>query len=95
MDVGLAAELGVTGCTDRQLDLRPQSPQPSQTRSLMNTRVGGSASLLALALAALLGRALLVVDQHGDAGDAGELLLRLGEPVAMPDVDPGRQLSRR
>src|SRR6185437_663744 len=27
-----------TGWTDRQLDARPQSPQPSQTRSLMNAR---------------------------------------------------------
>ncbi len=26
------------GCTDRQFDLSPQSPQPSQMRSLMTTR---------------------------------------------------------
>ena len=39
-----------TGCTDRQLDLRPQSPQPSQIRSLMNTRVCGWASLPRLRL---------------------------------------------
>ena len=30
-----------TGWTDRQLDLRPQSPQPSHTRSLMTTRSTG------------------------------------------------------
>ena len=30
-----------TGCTDRQLDFTPQSPQPSQTRSLMKTRWAG------------------------------------------------------
>src|SRR5438445_177057 len=34
-----------TGMTLRQLDLRPQSPQPSQTRSLITTLCGGSASL--------------------------------------------------
>ncbi len=28
-----------TGCTDRQLLLAPQSPQPSQTASSMTTRV--------------------------------------------------------
>ena len=35
----------ITGCTDRQLLLSPQSPQPSQTRSLMTTRKSGLASL--------------------------------------------------
>src|SRR6516225_5441432 len=34
-----------TGWTDRQLDVRPQSPQPSQTRSLMNARRAGAATL--------------------------------------------------
>ena len=32
-----------TGCTDRQLLLSPQSPHPSQTRSLMTTRNDGVA----------------------------------------------------
>src|SRR5260370_27614964 len=31
-----------TGTTDRQLEVAEQSPQPSQTRSLMTTRWGGS-----------------------------------------------------
>src|SRR5262245_7258304 len=34
-----------TGRTLRQFDLTPQSPQPSQTAWLMNTRVGGSVAL--------------------------------------------------
>ncbi len=34
-----------TGCTDRQLDLAPQSPHPSHTRSLMNTRSAGACAL--------------------------------------------------
>ena len=31
-----------SGCTETQFDLTPQSPQPSQTRSLMKTRLSGS-----------------------------------------------------
>jgi hypothetical protein len=30
------------GCTDTQLEATEQSPHPSQTRSLINTRFGGS-----------------------------------------------------
>ena len=52
------------GSTDTQNDFSPQSPQPSQTSELMNTRLFGSSHLAALAPAALFGRAGLVVDQH-------------------------------
>jgi hypothetical protein len=31
-----------SGCTETQLEACEQSPQPSQTRSLMKTRFGGS-----------------------------------------------------
>ena len=31
-----------TGCTETQFDCTPQSPQPSQTSSLMITRLSGS-----------------------------------------------------
>ncbi len=34
-----------TGTTDRQVDLRPQSPHPSHTRSLIHTRWAGVGSL--------------------------------------------------
>jgi hypothetical protein len=34
-----------TGITLRQVDLRPQSPQPSQTRSLIHARTAGSGAL--------------------------------------------------
>ena len=34
-----------TGSTDRQPDFSPQSPQPSQTRSLIRTSCGGVAAL--------------------------------------------------
>ena len=82
-----------TGWTDRQLDTRPQSPQPSQTRSLMNARCAGAADLAAPALAPLLRRALLVVDQHGDAVDRGQFPLHVDQVVAVPDV--GAVLNRR
>ena len=39
-----------TGCTDRQFDFAPQSPQPSQTRSLIMTRVAGVGSVPRLRL---------------------------------------------
>ena len=76
-----------TGCTDRQLLLSPQSPQPSHTRSLMTTRQSGLATMPAAAIAAQLGRAALVVDQHGDAGDRGQLDLRLHQPAAVAHLD--------
>src|SRR5216683_7082515 len=34
-----------TGTTDRQFEVAEQSPHPSQTRSLMTTRRGGSAKV--------------------------------------------------
>ena len=39
-----------TGCTERQFDFWPQSPQPSQTRSLIQTRSAGSGALPRLRL---------------------------------------------
>ena len=81
-----------TGWTDRQLDFLPQSPQPSQTRSLMSTRLVGCRRLAPPTLATLLGRALLVVDQHGDAGNGGELPLCLEQVVPMTYVGLWPQL---
>ena len=57
-----------TGCTLRQFETSPQWPQPSQTASLIITRVRRRRRAAALALAAQLGGARLVVDQRGDAG---------------------------
>jgi hypothetical protein len=57
-----------SGCTETQFDCTPQSPQPSQTSSLMTTRLSGIGELAALAAPPLLGRAGLVVDQHREAG---------------------------
>ena len=75
-----------TGSTDRQLDFVPQSPQPSQIRSLIMTFAAGVGHAAA-ALAPLLGRALLVVDQHGHARHRGQLLLAVDQSVAMADLD--------
>ena len=72
-----------SGCTETQFDFTPQSPQPSQTSSLMSTRLSGSGNCAALAAAALLGGAGLVVDQHRAAGDRGKLALHRIELVAV------------
>ena len=82
-----------SGCTDTQFDFTPQSPQPSQTSSLMTTRLSGSGILAALAAAALLGGAGLVVDQHGAAGHLRQLLLHLLQIVAVMDRHAGRPLG--
>ena len=43
VDRALAAEFGLHAArTDTQFDFTPQSPQPSQTSSLMTTRLSGS-----------------------------------------------------
>ncbi len=34
-----------SGCTDTQFDFTPQSPQPSQTSSLISTRLSGSGNV--------------------------------------------------
>ncbi len=64
VDLALAAELGLDRL-DRSgsWTAPPQSPQPSQTASLMTTRVGRVGQRAALAAAALLGGAGLVVDR--------------------------------
>ena len=53
----------------------------------MKTRFGGIGHQAALAPAALLGRAGLVVDDGGDAGDLAHLALDRVQLVAMMDDD--------
>ena len=55
------------GCTETQFEVTPQSPQPSQTRSLIKTRLSGSGNSLALAAAAFFGGASLIVNKDGRA----------------------------
>ena len=80
-------------CSDRQFDCTPQSPHASQTRSSIMTRNVDGSEDAALAIAALLGGALLIVDVHGDAVDRLELLLRIDDRIAVHDVDAGRQID--
>ena len=82
-----------TGSMATQFDCTPQSPQPSQTSSLMTTRLSGSGAFAALASPPLLGRAGLVVDQHRQAAALRQLPLHRVEIVAMMDVDAGRQAA--
>ena len=64
-----------SGSTLRQFDSTEQSPQPSQTRSLMTAKTRRVLERAALAAAALLGGAGLLVDEDGDAGDLAQLAL--------------------
>jgi hypothetical protein len=80
-----------SGCTETQFDCTPQSPQPSQTSSLMITRLPDLHSA-ALAAAALFGGAGLVVDQHRDALDSRSSLLHRVELVAVMDGDARRAI---
>jgi hypothetical protein len=83
VDPPLAAKLGFQRLhRDAVRDLE-QSPQPSQTRSLMKMRLSGSGIEPALAAAALLRRAGLVVDQDREALDLAQLLLHRVEFAAM------------
>ena len=82
-----------TGITDRQFDCTPQSPQPSQTSSLMTTRLARIGHQAALAPPALLRRAGLVVDDDGDARDLAQLALHAG-PDRRGDA-PWRPAGRR
>ena len=82
-----------SGLTETQFESREQSPQPSQTASLMKTRLGGSGNVAALAAAALLGGAGLVVDEHGDARQLAQLALHRVELVAVEDLDAGGEVG--
>jgi hypothetical protein len=79
----------------RQLDSVEQSPQPSQTSSLMNgecLRIGHSA---ALAPPALFGRAGLLVDQHRDAGNLAQFALHRVHLSACVNGDAARKICAR
>ena len=79
------------GTMETQFDCTPQSPQPSQTSVLMNTRWSGSGNWPLLAAAALLGGAGLDVDDGGDAFDLFELALDLHHLGAFVHPHAGRE----
>ena len=64
-----------TGSIEMQFDWTLQSPQPSQTSSLMTTRWSGSGELAALSQPAGLGGTGLVVDQGRHAPHLAQLAL--------------------
>ena len=79
-----------TGSMAMQCDCAVQSPQFSQTRSLITTRVSAADQLAALAAPALLGGADLVVDDRADAGVLAHPPLHRVEVIA-----PVAQRARR
>ena len=88
MDPGLAAELGGHRL-DGQAVGHPAAVAAALADPLVDERpLGRRRHLAAPALAPLLRRALLVVDQHGDAVDRGQFPLHVDQVVAVPDVGP-------
>ena len=83
------------GCTATQFDAVPQSPQPSQTSSLMMTRASGIRIFPALAQTALFGGAGLIVDENRDAFRLRQVALDLVENIAMVDDQPRRPRRQR
>ena len=91
IDAGLAPEEGVNGLY-RQAVALGAAVAAAFTDSLVDQHSLGRRGLCAaLAGPSRLGRALLIVDEHRDAIDAGEQLLGLGQAIAMPHLDTGRQ----
>src|SRR5207248_8434275 len=81
IDASLAAEFGVHGLHRQAVALHAAVAAPLADR-LVDDDPGAADRLCApLTQAPGLGRALLVVDEHRDALDAGQHLLRLVEPV--------------
>ena len=76
-----------TGWTDRQLDATPQSPQPSQTRSLITMRIGGSSTRPRLRSRRFSAAHCWSWISTVTPVDLAQLLLRLDDPFPAPDLD--------
>ncbi len=95
MDRGLPAELGVDRLHRQAVRLLAAVAAPL-AHPLVDEDAGQRVDhLAALAQPPLLRRAVLVVDQHGDAADGREQGLRLEQPVAMPDLRVARDRDPR
>ena len=88
MDLGLPPELGVDRLHGEAVGLGAAVAAALADALVDEDALDRLGDLAALALAAQLGGALLVVDEDGDALHRGQHLLRLDEPVPVPDVDP-------
>ena len=75
------------GCTDRQFDFTPQSPQPSQTRSLITTRMGGSAARPRLRSRRFSAAHCWSWIRTVTPVDRAQHLLRLDDAVPLPHLD--------
>ena len=84
----------ITGCTDRQLLLSPQSPHPSQTRSLITMRKSGLASLPRLRARRFSAAHAWSWTRTVTPADGGELLLGLDQPACDPRRRRGRRAGR-
>ena len=91
MNAGLSAELGRHRLHGQAVGLAP-AVAAALADPLVDEHPGLRLGYLAaLALAALLGGALLVVHEHGDAGRGREDPLGLGDPGAVPHGHPAGQ----
>ena len=92
MHAGLAAELGRHRLHRQAVGLAPAVPA-ALADPLVDEHPGlRLGDLAALALAALLGGALLVVHEHGDTGRGREDPLGLGDTGAVPHGHPAGQV---
>ena len=86
MDPRLAAELSGHRLNGQAVG-RAAAVAAALADPLVNERpLRGHRRLAAPPLAPLLRRALLVVDEHGDAVDRGQFPLHVDQVVAVPDV---------
>ena len=92
MDVCLRAELGLHGLDRQAVGLDAAVAAGLADPLVHEDPLGRVRQRAPLALAPLLRRALLVVHQHGDAGDGSEHLLGLDQPVPVPDLDTMGQM---
>ena len=83
VDGGLAAELGVDRLQAQAVRLDAAVAAALADPLVDHDLEAGPGQQAPLAVAPLLGRALLVVDEHGDARDGPQVLLRLDDVVAV------------
>ncbi len=95
VDDRLAAELGVDRMEREAVRLDAAVAAALAHALVDHDPEAGLLHPTALALAALLGRALLIVDEHGDSVDRAQLLLGLDDAVAVHHVDTAGTLTPR
>src|SRR5688572_1806478 len=92
VDLGLAAELRVDRLHGQAVGLHPAVTAALAHRLVDEYAQGRIGQLAALAQAALLRRATLIVDEHGDARCVAQQHLGVHELVPVPHLDAPRPL---